>query len=52
MMPILANKTQIGLIYTDRAFTGQPLTEEDFNVFKYFAQQANIGLTIFRMQRN
>jgi HD-like signal output (HDOD) protein len=52
MMPIFANKTQIGLIYTDRAFTGQPLTEEDFNVFKYFAQQANIGLTIFRMQRN
>jgi HD-like signal output (HDOD) protein len=52
MMPIYSNKIQIGLIYTDRAFTGQLLTEEDFNIFKYFAQQANIGLTIYRMQRN
>ena len=52
MMPIYSNKIQIGLIYADRAFSGQLLTEDDFNAFKYFAQQTNIGLTIYRMQRN
>jgi HD-like signal output (HDOD) protein len=52
IMPIFSNKTPIGLIYTDRGFSDQPLTEEDFNAFKYFAQQANIGLTIYRMQRS
>jgi HD-like signal output (HDOD) protein len=50
IMPISSSKIQIGLIYADRAFTGQPLTEDDFNVFKYFAQQANIGLTMYRIQ--
>jgi HD-like signal output (HDOD) protein len=50
IMPIMSNKTCIGLIYTDRGFSKQPLTEEDFNVFKYFSRQANIGLTIYRMQ--
>ena len=52
MMPIFSNKTPIGLIYADRGISSQPLTEEDFNAFKYFAQQANIGLTIYRMQRS
>ena len=52
MMPIFSNKIPIGLIYADRGLSGQPLTEEDFNSFKYFAQQANIGLTIFRIQRS
>ncbi len=51
MMPIFSNKTPIGLIYTDRGISNQPLTDEDFNAFKYFTQQANIGLTIYRMQR-
>jgi len=45
------NKIPIGLIYTDRAISNEPLTEEDFNAFKYFAQQANIGLAMYRMQR-
>ncbi len=52
IMPIYSNKIQIGLIYADRGFSNLPLTEEDFNAFKYFVQQANIGLTIYRMQRN
>ncbi|MFI3156863.1 MAG: HDOD domain-containing protein [Methylococcaceae bacterium] len=51
MMPVFSNKTPIGLIYADRGMSKEPLTEEDFNAFKYFAQQANIGLTIYRMQR-
>jgi HD-like signal output (HDOD) protein len=52
MMPIFSNKIPIGLIYADRGLSGQPLTEEDFNTFKYFTQQTNIGLTLYRMQRN
>ncbi len=52
MMPILSNKTPIGLIYTDRGISGESLTQEDFDAFKYFSQQVNIGLTIYRMQRS
>lgn len=51
IMPLFSNKTPIGLIYADRGINNQPLTEEDFTAFKYFAQQANIGLTIYRAQR-
>jgi len=50
MMPVFSKKTPIGLIYADRGLTGQPLTEEDFNAFKYFTQQANIGLALYRIQ--
>jgi HD-like signal output (HDOD) protein len=52
MMPIFSNKTAIGLIYTDRGLNNQPLTKEDFDAFKSFTQQANIGLAIYRMQRS
>lgn len=52
IMPIFSNKMPIGLIYADRGINEQPLTEEDFNAFRYFAQQANIGLTIYRIQRS
>ncbi|MGZ8238589.1 MAG: HDOD domain-containing protein [Methylobacter sp.] len=51
MMPVFSNNTPIGLIYTDRGITNQALTEEDFSAFKYFSQQANIGLTVYRVQR-
>lgn len=51
MMPVFSNNIPIGLIYADRGITNQPLTEEDFSAFKYFSQQANIGLTVYRMQR-
>lgn len=51
MMPVFSNKTPIGLIYADRGLSKERLTEEEFNAFKYFAQQANIGLAIYRMQR-
>lgn len=52
MMPIFSNKIPIGLIYADRGLSDRPLTEEDFNAFKYFTQQTNIGLTLYRVQRN
>jgi HD-like signal output (HDOD) protein len=50
-VPVFSNNAPIGLIYTDRGVSNQPLTEEDFNAFKHFSQQANIGLTVYRMQR-
>ena len=52
IMPIFSNKTPIGLIYADRGIGNEPLTKEDFDTFKYFSQQANIGLAIYRMQRS
>lgn len=52
MMPIFFNKIPIGLIYADRGLSREPLNDEDFNGFKYFTQQANIGLTLYRLQRD
>ena len=52
IMPVFSNKKPIGLIYADRGISGEPLTEDDFNAFKYFTQQANIGLMLYRMQRS
>lgn len=51
LMPIYSGKKPIGLIYSDRGISGAPLTEEDFNAFKHFAQQASIGLSMYRMQK-
>ncbi len=51
IFPVLSNKKTIGLIYADRAVGKEPLIDEDFTVFKYFSQQVNIGLSIYRMQR-
>jgi HD-like signal output (HDOD) protein len=48
--PVSLNNKMIGLIYTDRSIDHQPLTQEDFNAIKPFAQQAAIGLSIYRMQ--
>ncbi|PKM11982.1 MAG: GAF domain-containing protein [Gammaproteobacteria bacterium HGW-Gammaproteobacteria-3] len=50
LMPVCANNQVIGLIYCDRVLHQQPLNEDDFNVFKYFVQQANIALTLYRIQ--
>lgn len=49
--PIFTNNKVIGIIYADRAIERQPLAEEDFNAFKYFTQQANMGLSVYRMQK-
>lgn len=51
VMPVFSKNMPIGLIYADREFSKQTLTEEDFNMFKYFTQQANIGITVFRAKR-
>ncbi|MCG5499959.1 HDOD domain-containing protein [Ectothiorhodospira lacustris] len=50
LMSIYSEGKPIGLIYCDRAYTGMPLTEEDFRAFRHFVQQANIGLSLYRLQ--
>ena len=50
IMPLFSQKKPIGLIYADRGSSGQPLTKEDFDAFKYFSQQANIGFILYPLQ--
>ena len=50
LMPVCSDDKPIGLVYCDRALNRQPLNEDDFNAFKHFVQQANIGLTLYRVQ--
>ena len=40
----------IGLIYCDRATSNQALTRDDFSIAKHFANQAQIGLTLYRIK--
>lgn len=52
IFPIYVEHKAIGLIYTDRAVSNAPLTQNDFTATKHFAKQANIGLTLFTIKRN
>lgn len=52
LMPVFTNNNPIGLIYTDRSLTKKPLTQDDFNAVIHFAQQANIGLAMYRIKKN
>ncbi|MGY6278135.1 HDOD domain-containing protein [Methylomonas sp. MgM2] len=40
----------IGLIYCDRAVNNGTLTIEEFSIAKHFANQAQIGLTLYRIK--
>ena len=51
LFPIQVQQKPIGLIYCDRSRRSETLTLEDFSVAKHFAKQAQIGLTLFRMQK-
>lgn len=46
---IQVQQKPIGLIYCDRGIRNEALTSEDFSVAKHFAKQAQIGLTLYRM---
>ncbi|WP_051114338.1 HDOD domain-containing protein [Methylobacter marinus] len=50
LMPVCAGDKPIGLIYCDRAYNHQALSEDDFRAFRHFVQQANIGLSLYRLQ--
>jgi len=50
LMPIYSAEQPVGVVYSDRAIGQQPLTENDFKSFKQFVQQANIGLSLYRLQ--
>jgi hypothetical protein len=51
VMAVFSNNKPTGIIYADRGIRHQPLTDDDFHSFKYFGQQANIGLSIYRIQK-
>ncbi len=50
VLPVQTKNKVIGLIYCDRAINHTPLTEDDFNTAKHFANQTNIGLSLYRMR--
>ncbi|MGD7035111.1 HDOD domain-containing protein [Methylotuvimicrobium buryatense] len=50
LMAVCSGDKPIGLIYCDRAYSNFELTEDDLKAFKHFVQQANIGLSLYRMQ--
>ena len=46
VMPLLVNKKVKGLIYADCKFTGRELTEQDFQTFVHFCENANIAFDL------
>lgn len=52
LIPIHSENKPVGLFYCDRSLTDKPLTEEDFNTVKHFAQQATIGLMLYKIRKN
>jgi len=50
LLPVSLDNKPIGLIYTDSSINNKPLTEDDFKVAKHFAQQAIIGLALYKMK--
>lgn len=52
VFPVQLESKPIGLIYCDRGLGGSALTTEDFSAAKHFARQAQIGLTLYRMQNH
>lgn len=50
LMSLYSGEQPVGLVYSDRAISQQALTENDFKGFKQFVQQANIGLSLYRLQ--
>ncbi len=44
--PIVVNGKTIGLFFADRGLSGRTLDEESFEGFRYFVQQANMGLSV------
>ncbi len=50
VIPLQTENKVIGVICCDRGIRRLPLTQDDYNVCKHFAKQANIGLTLYRMR--
>lgn len=52
LVPVLSDHKPIGLIYADRGIHQKPFVQEEFNNVRLFAQQANIGLKIYRLKHS
>jgi len=51
LLPLYTENKFIGLIYSDRAISHNALTQDDFNTAKHFAQQATLGLNLYRINK-
>ncbi|NOQ17523.1 MAG: HDOD domain-containing protein [Methyloprofundus sp.] len=51
LLPLYTNNKFIGLVYTDRAISHQPLTLEELSVAQHFTQQASLGLNLYRINK-
>jgi len=51
LLPIQVDNNPIGLIYADCSINNKPLVEDDFKVARHFAQQAIIGLALYKMKK-
>lgn len=50
VMSLNSGDKPVGMIYADRAYSQEPLSQEAFRTFEHFVQQGNIGLTLYRLQ--
>ncbi|MCF7970324.1 MAG: HDOD domain-containing protein [Methylococcaceae bacterium] len=51
LLPLYTENKFIGVIYADRAISHNALTQDDFNTAKHFAQQATVGLNLYRINK-
>jgi len=51
LLPLYTENKFIGVIYADRAISHTALTQDDFNTAKHFAQQATLGLNLYRINK-
>ncbi|MCG5495606.1 HDOD domain-containing protein [Ectothiorhodospira variabilis] len=50
VMSLHSGDKPVGVVYADRAYSEEPLSQEAFRAFEHFVQQGNIGLTLYRLQ--
>ena len=51
LLPLYIHHKFIGLVYTDRAISHQPLTLEELSIAQHFAEQASLGLNLYRINK-
>ncbi|MDF1584020.1 MAG: HDOD domain-containing protein [Methyloprofundus sp.] len=51
LLPLYTENKFIGVIYADRAISHNALTQDDFKTAQHFAQQATLGLNLYRINK-
>ena len=52
VMPLFVGEKGKGVIYADCKLSGRKITEQDFNTFIHFCENANIALELLTIRRN